>query len=284
MDFLQRFEAHVRFRVSILRDVSEQVGDRQGALSPEHSVGHLATRIPLDWQAKVTRAQKVLQRAYNAPYLACARGAVIPQDLHDLAGNLLESPAWRNLARVAAAHVPDQQAQVLGFEATQALTATDSLQQHSRTECVLQQKVQPHEEKGMHMPTSAVASVKDIQPLNDSCGMVPLRPAAHCESGISRLAADHVLEAHNQMSTNQIEDMNAFVQAALEDSVAPLSRGAVGSLARILEATVGAAYVTACSTSKTIMSATAAFTYRFFHGVCLGRGLYSRPCCQRGSM
>lgn len=241
MHLKNRFAAHFSFRVSMLSDVSEQVVDWQGGLSPEHSVGQLAMQIPRDCQAKVARAQKLLQRAYNAPYVTSARGAIIPQDLHDLAGNLLDSSAWRHLAGIAAAHVTDQEAQGLGLEASQALHATDSLLQHSHTGCPLRKEVQQEEGKVMLIPAIAMKSVKDIQNVNESCCMAPLASAAHCDSGISGFAADHVLEAHNQLSTSQVEDMNTIVQAALERSVAPLSRGAVGSLARILEATVGAA-------------------------------------------
>lgn len=211
----------------------------QNVQGPECNVRRMAVMIPRDCQTKVARAQKVLEEAYNAPVLAPLQNAIIPQDVCELAGNLLDSASWRKLTGIAATCSK-------GLDGHERVTMNSHVMPLDLVlGALVQRDALQKDETLVLAPTTETAAVQERHPLDhDAVYTPPSDPTSQSDSQTEPLPADCVLEAHTQMSAAQIEDLNSIVQAALEGAVAPLPRGAVGSLARILEATVGAALLT----------------------------------------
>lgn len=199
----------------------------------------MAVMIPRDCQTKVARAQKLLEEAYNAPILAPLQNAIIPQDVCELSGNLLDCASWRKLTGIAATCSKGPDARECGTMNSHVMPLDLVLG------ALVQRDALQKDEALVLAPTTEAAAVQERHPLDhDAVCTAPSDPTSQPDSQTETLPADCVLEAHTQMSAAQIEDLNSIVQAALEGAVAPLPRGAVSSLARILEATVGAALLT----------------------------------------
>jgi len=106
-----------------------------------------------------------------------------------------------------------------------------------------------------------------------------------CATDVAPEPCKHSNVAHN-------EDLNAAVQAALAEAIAPVSRGTINSLARIVEATVGlmscnrlfvAVPPLEMNCPCSLQGSRDCYLCRDIHGMCCGCGILSQDQRQSGT-